>query len=371
MKMARILLCCLLLSCNPIPKDAQVFFSGELRDFISDTLYLEKDYNTKSLDGHMVYREKEGRPYLYAFKDYRLLQYAYPSGKLLAAQEFEKEGPDGIGTWVSGHLIEGEEVFFISNAKELVRADHHGKVSRRYPLPEPPPDRMGGNYNTMNNNKMFYSPKGNELLVKDIPFVLKKQNLQYKNWVLKLDLDDGGFEHLSFHYPAYYSQYLEDPELGAYFHTVLWDQETHLVGFAATDSILVLSGDQRKWTDGKSSKSLKFLPGETAIKGEWTVFLPNNESSRYKWFINDPYQQMVLRDVVIGVGGEARGQPFFKKSFILFDKELKVIGEVSYTSEEFMDVGFATPQGLYFPLAQQKTDDEVAYVRINFPLSNK
>src|SRR5690606_28257104 len=132
MNTARVLLLCMLVACNPITKIPQEFLTGELRDFITDTLYLEKDYNTKYLDGHMVYIEKQGQAYLYTFKDYRSLQYEYSSGKLVATQEYEREGPDGIGTWVSGHLIEAEEVFFISNAKELVRADHQGKVVQRY-----------------------------------------------------------------------------------------------------------------------------------------------------------------------------------------------------------------------------------------------
>lgn len=366
--MTRILLFCMLVACTPANKHPQPLLSGELKVFITDTLYLEKGYNTKSLDGDMVYIEKEGEPYLYSFKDYRLLQYAYPSGKLVSSQEFEKEGPDGIGTWVSGHLIEADEVFFISNAKELIRADHNGKVAKRYPLPEPPPERMGGNYNTMNNNAMFYSGTSNEILVKDIPFVLKEQHLRYENWIMKLNLDSGYFEHFSFRYPTYYSSYLEDPELGAYFHTVLWDQETHLVGFAATDSILVMSDGQREWIDGESSQSLKFLPGKTEINGEWTVFLPDNESSRYKWFIHDPFQRRILRSVVIGIGGKESDMPYYENSFILFDEKLETTGEVYYTSDEFMDVGFATPNGLYFPLAQQESDDEVAYAQINFPL---
>src|SRR5690606_42143118 len=132
---------------------------------------------------------------------YRLLQYAYTSGKLVATQEYEKEGPDGIGTWISGHLIEAEEIFFISNAKELVRADHQGKGVQRYQLPEPAAERMGANYSTMNNNSMFYSLEENNLLIKDIPFVLKSPNLQYENWLLKLNLDTGDFEHIPLQYP--------------------------------------------------------------------------------------------------------------------------------------------------------------------------
>src|SRR5690554_2146545 len=365
--MARILIFCMLVACNPVTSPPQAFLSEELKSFITDTLYLEKDYNTQELDGQMTYIENGGQGYLYTFKNYRLLQYAYPSGKLMTTQEFEKEGPDGIGTWVSGHLIEPSEVFFISNAKELVRANHYGKVLQRHPLPEPPADRLGANYSTMNNNSMFYSSRKNELLVKDIPFVLKEPHLHYKNWILKLNLDDGNFEHIPFQYPPYYSRYLDDPELGGFFHTTLWDHDKHLVGFAATDSILVISDGQTEWVDGKSSQSLEFLPGKTEINEEWTVFLPNNESSRYKWFINDPYQKKLLRGLIIRVENNVDDRFYYKKSFILFDQKLNRIGEVYYTSDKFMDMEFATPDGLFIPLTQQESDDETAYVRINFP----
>lgn len=365
--MSRILLFCMLVACNPVLNHLQPFLSEELKNLATDTLYLEKGHHTKNLDGHMVYLEKEGQGYLYTFKDYRLLQYAYPSGKLVASQEFEKEGPDGIGTWVSGHLIEPEEVFFISNTKELVQADHRGKVLQRYPLPEPPPERLGANYNTMNNNSMSYSSQRDELLIMDLPFVLKETHLHYKNWIVKLNLKNGGHEHLSFLYPAYYSHYLDDPELGAYFHIALGDQEKHLIGFAATDSMMVISNGESTWVDGGSSQSLKFLPGKTEVNGEWTIFSPNNESSRYKGFIHDPYQQKILRGVTIRVEDKATASPSYQKSFIVFDEKFKKTGEVYYTSNEFMDVGFATPNGLYLPLAQQDTDDETAYIQINFP----
>ena len=190
--------------------------------------------------------------------------------------------------------------------------------------------------------------------LKIFPFVLKEPHLRYENWILKLNLENGNIEHLSFLYPQYYSNYLEEPELGAYFHTVLWNQEKHLIGFAATDSMMLMSDNQANWVNGKSRQLLEFLPGKTEVNGDWTIFLPNNESSRYKWFISDPYQRRILRDVVVGVGGEANGESYYKKSLILFDEELKTIGEVSYTSEEFSGIGFATPQGLYFPLAQQE-----------------
>lgn len=359
-------------SCNQPQKNMQGFPSDELKDYIQDTLFLEKDSSTKYLGGDMVYLEKEGTRYLYTFQNYRLLRYAYPSGKLLSAQEYEEEGPDGIGAWVSGHLINREEIFFISNAKELVKANHQGKVLQRYPLPETPEKRMGANYNTMNNNNpMFYSTDRREIIIKDVPFVLKEPHLGYKDWILNLNLENGSYDYLSFEYPLIYSDFLDDPELGAYFHMWLEGQQKHLIGFAATDSILVIEGSERFWIAGKSSRTLKFLPGRTETEGEWTMFLPNNESSRYKWFLHDPCQKVILRGVVLSTEQDGEGnQDYYHKSFILFNEDLQRTGELFYTSKDFSNVGFATPNGFYLPLAQQKSDDETAYVRLNFQDKN-
>jgi len=354
----------LLISCSK-SKHESLFFTGNLSDYIVDTLYLEKDIKTKYLPTDLTYVENDGEAVLYGFVNYRLLKYSYPGGELLAVQEFEKEGPDGIGTWVSGNLITEDGMFFISDNKQIVRTDLSGKVLDRMELPEAGEERLAANFNTMNGNAITWVSSEKKLIVLDVPFVLKEPNLAYQDWIWVFDFENREKSTVQFQYPVGYKELLDDPELGPYSHKYVAGK--HLISFPASDSILVLGDGKKSWEDGKSSESLVFEKGKVEPQGEWTVFLPNLNSSRYKWLIHDPYQQIILRHLVIGME-ERNDLKFNRNSFILLDEGLKKKGEVFFTNEQFSGSGFVTPQGLYLKLIPQQSDDYEGYVRIRFDL---
>jgi hypothetical protein len=354
----------LLVSCSK-SKHESLFFTGNLSDYIVDTLYLEKDTKTKYLPTDLTFMEKDGDAVLYGFVNYRLLKYSYPDGELLSVKEFEKEGPDGIGTWIAGSLITEDGIFFISDNKQIVLTDFEGKLIERTELPTIEGDRLGANFNTMNGNSMTWISSEKKLIVLDVPFVLKEPNLSYQDWIWVFDFETGEKSTVSFSYPEKYSAFLDDPELGVYSHQFVSGK--HLISFSATDSILVLEGGKKVWVDGKSSGPLMFEKGKVEPQGEWTVFLPNLNSSRYKWLIHDPYQHIILRHLVIGTE-ERKDLKFNRNSFIILDKGLKKKGEVFFTNEQFSGSGFATPQGLYLKLVPQLSDDYEGYVKIRFDL---
>ncbi|SMD43444.1 protein of unknown function [Aquiflexum balticum DSM 16537] len=348
-------------SCSPrIPKSPE-FFTGDLHEYIVDTIYLEKDTKTKILPSDLTYFEIDGEEFLYAFVNYRLLKYSFPGGELLAVQEFEKEGPDGIGTWIAGSLITEDGLFFISDNKEIVRTDFKGKVIDRNELPLIEEDRLSANFNTMNGNSMTWISSGKKLIVLDVPFVLMEQKLSYEDWVWVFDFDTGVKSTISFSYPEKYQAFLGDPELGVYSHKYVSGK--HLISFPATDSLLVLEGEKEFWVDGKSSKQLMFEKGKVEPQGEWMVFLPNLNSSRYKWLLYDPYRKIILRHLVIGAE-ERNDLKLEKNSFIILDEQLSKKGELFFTNEMFSGFGFFTPQGLYLKLVPQQSDDYEGYVRI-------
>ncbi|WP_373521064.1 DUF4221 family protein [Aquiflexum sp.] len=342
------------------PKSTELF-TGDLKEFIVDTLYLEKDTKTKILPSDLTYIEINGVEFLYAFVNYRLLKYSYTDGKLMNVQEFEKEGPDGIGTWISGYLITENDMFFISDNKQIVRSDLNGKVVDRMKFPEVSEDRISANFNTMNGNSITWISSEKKLIVLDVPFVLKEPNLSYEDWIWVFDFDSGESKQISFKYPEGYKQFLDDPELGVYSHKYVSGK--HLISFPATDSLLVLNGEKKFWVDGKSSHTLIFEKGKTEPHGEWTVFLPNLNSSRYKWLLHDPYQKIILRYLVIGNEGKD-DLKLNKTSFIILDEQLEKKGEVFFTNEMFSGFGFSTPQGLYLKLIPQLSDDFEGYVRV-------
>lgn len=354
-------------SCASKESKSPEFFTGNLMEYSVDTFLLEKDTRTKNLPSVFTYFQKEEEEFLYAFTDFRLLKYSYPKGELLNVQPFEKEGPDGIGTWIAGHLITAEGIFFISDNKQLIRTDLEGRVVDRMELPEVGEDRLAANFNTMNGNAMAWIPADKKLIVLDVPFVLKAPNIVYQDWVWTFDLETKSSSVVPFRYPELYREFLDDPELGVYSHHFF--EGKHLISFPASDSLLVIEKGNQFWVEAKSSQNLKFEKGRMEHSGEYTAFLPNMDSSRYKWILSDPSQKILLRYLIVGT--EERGEGKYNKcSFIVFDEQLQKRGELFFTSEQVTGQGFATPQGLYLKLQKNLSDDYEGFVRVNFEAIN-
>lgn len=360
-----LLLSIIVFSCSQRNPKSPGFFTGDLKGYIVDTLYLEKDTKTKNLPSDLTYIGMGGEEFLYAFVNYRLLKYSYTDGKLLDIQEFEKEGPDGIGTWIAGYLITRDGMFFIADNKQIVRTDLKGKVVARMGLPEAGEERLSSNFNTMNGNSITWVSSEKKLIVLDVPFVLKETNLSYEDWIWFFDFDSRESNPISFKYPEGYKQFLDDPELGVYSHKYVSGK--HLISFPATDSLLVLDGEGKFWVDGKSSEALIFEKGKVEPQGEWMAFLPSLNSSRYKWILHDPYQKIILRYLMIGNEG-GHDLKLNKTSFIIMDEQLEKKGELFFTNEMFSGFGFSTPQGLYLKLIPQLSDDYEGYVRIRIDI---
>jgi hypothetical protein len=217
----------------------------------------------------------------------------------------------------------------------------------------------------MNGNSMTWISSGKKLVVSDVPFVLKEPNLSYQDWIWFFDFDKREKNPIYFKYPEVYKQFLDDPELGVYSHVYFTGK--HLISFPASDSVLVVEGEEKFWVDGKSSGVLKFEKGKVESQGEWTVFLPSLNSSRYKWMLHDPYQKIILRHLIIGNEGKDDLKSN-KSSFIILDEQLEKKGELFFTNEMFSGFGFSTPQGIYFKLIRQQSDDYEGYVRVRLDL---
>lgn len=357
----------LLFSCKDSKKE-HTFVSADLSDYIVDTLYLEKDSLTRSLPLDFTYLEQDGKPYLIGYARFRLYQYDYESGKLINKVIFEREGPDGIGSFISGYLIIEDGVFFISDQKQLVHADFNGKVLDKFPLPEVPEERLAVNFSMVNGNKLSYDKEKKELILADVPYLLKEPNMNYKNWVWKYDLTKRSAEPMPFTYPDIYREHYDDPELGIYSHTFLSDQQLQVVSFPVTDSLLVIDRGSSKWVPSKSSASLIFQKGKTEQQGEYIVFSPSMETSRYKWVFFDPNSQLLFRYVDIATKVLENKDIDNKSSFILHNLDFETVGELFFHNRQIESSGFSTPKGYYFKLASPSSDDVEEYVRVKIDL---
>ncbi|WP_291786955.1 DUF4221 family protein [Cecembia sp.] len=353
----------LLFSCTDSKKEA-VFITADLADFIVDTLYLEKDTLTKSLPQGFAFLEQNGKSFLFGVIGRRMYQYSYPSGELEGTVDFETEGPDGIGGFVSGGLITEDGIFFISDQKAIVHTDFHGKVLDRFPLPNVPEERLAVNFSVVNGNRMHYDKEKRQLILADVPFVLKEPNMAYQDWVWRYDLKNGIGEPISFSYPEIYSAYYDDPELGLYSHIFLDMENLHLVSFPVTDSLLVVDGKSSKWVNSKSSAPLVFQKGKTNQEGDYVVFSPSMETSRYKWIIFEPMSQLLLRYVDIETKVLDNGRIQNKSSFILHNLDFEIIGELFFDNRQIAPSGFATPNGYFFKLLNPDSDDREAYIKV-------
>lgn len=341
------------------------FETGDLVDRIIDTLYLEKDTLTRSLPYEFKYLMQDEKPFLFGIAGNKLYKYDYQTGELLSTFTFEKEGPDGIGGFVSGNLITDQGIFFISDQKQIVWTDFSGKVLDRLSLPTISEDRLAVNFSTMNGNRLTLSTDGKTLILADVPFVLKAPNMTYVDWVWKYHLDQKPAEPVKFSYPSIYTEHFDDDQLGVFSHTFLPETSQHIVSFPLTDSLLVIKENGQFWVESKSREPLVFEKGRTEQRGEYTVFLPSLETSRYKWTLHDPYRNLLMRYATIKTKKNEEETYVNRSSFIIHNARFEKVAELFFDAQKISPSGFATPEGYFLKLLTPNTDDREEYVRVD------
>ncbi|GGF33170.1 hypothetical protein GCM10011339_21690 [Echinicola rosea] len=330
---------------------------------VKDTLWLEKDINTQSLGNDFTYLEKEGKVLLGQVNGRRLLLYDAQSGSLLSAQPFEEEGPNGIGSFISGSLISEDSVLFLSGGKQLIVADHRAKVLSRHDLPAHENTVRGSShYATFVHNPIYLI--GNKVILTDVPFVLKAPMLAYENWLMQYDLQTDEEKYVPFTFPEKYEDFLDDSEFCHYSHAYSDRKKEHYISFAADDRLLCIRDEKHSWVDAGSSEPMEFLRGTTDKSGEYIVFNPNPESSQYGTLQYSPWHELLVRAAKLSVDTERKVE---HQSFILLDKSLTKTAELKFTSREFSSLGFFMPDGFYLKLAQQESDDKIGYAKIILP----
>lgn len=349
------------MSCNQNRKIVEPL-QLELSELIVDTLYLEKDALTKELGSDFTLFETDSGKYLLTFRQHTLYQYSYPEGRIIKKTKFEKEGPDGIGSFYSGYYLEDSLIFFISNNK-WITASHEGKIIKKSDLPDISAERLAANYTSFPFNGIY--KVGDAILISDVPFVLKEPLLSYQNWILKFQPENPNPEYVQFKFPENYLGLLDDPNFGPYNHTYNPDREEYIISFPATDSLLIISSDSGKWIAAAPKEPMKFIKGTTEQVGEWTAFHPDSESSIYKWVHYDKASGKILRLSIVTPdlkGLRNQGQKPLCKLIVL-NSELEKEAEITLPSQTS---GFQLPEGFFITLGYFGDEDEVAYAKLDF-----
>lgn len=354
------------ISCNQTRKPTEIL-QLNLSELIVDTLYLEKDTLTKELGSDFKFFETDSGSVLMTFRERRLLFYSFPDGKLIKAQSFDREGPNGIGGFVTGNFIDTNSIFFLSQQKELIKADFNGHVIQRWKFPEVPTERLYHNYSTYPFNKIQKS--GDKLYFTDIPFVFKESFAEYEKWGIIFDTKKELFEHFHFRYPKEVLQYTDDDQLGLFSHVLNIHTNEHLISFSISDSLLQIKDGRQTWHYAGTIEKLQFLKGNTSQEGEYTVFRPNYESSKYEALDIDIHSKKILRTVRIK--GPTLENPDQKKHKVLvLDQDFTKEAELFTNTTEMGFFGFYTPKGYAVQLHTRTTDDLVSYAVLDFSKIN-
>lgn len=360
------LLAFIAIACNQTqkPEEIQQF---DLSELIVDTLYLEKDTLTKELGSDFTFFETDSGSILMTFRERRLLFYSFPEGKLIKTQSFEREGPNGIGGFVTGNFIDTSSIYFLSQQKELIKADFNGNVIQRWKFPEVPTKRLYHNYSTYLFNKVRKS--GDKLYFTDIPFVFKESFADYDKWGIVFDTEKEQFDHFHFQYPREILQYTDDDQLGLFSHVLNINTKEQLVSFSISDSLLLIKDGKQTWHYAGSIEKLKFLKGTTSQQGEYTVFNPNHESSKYEALDIDTHSKKVLRTVRIK-GPTLENTDQKKHKLLVFDYALSKEAELFFNPTEMGSYGFNSPRGYVVQLHTNTTDDLVSFIVLDFSKIN-
>lgn len=337
--------------------------TANLEDLIIDTLYLEKDTLTKNLGTYFRYFDTDSGAFLFTFTQHRLLQYSYPEGKLVHQLTFETEGPDGIGSFIPGHYIDKEYIYLVSQGKELIQADYSGKVLNRWPHPEVDPVRKYANYSSMGFNKIQKS--GNELYFVDIPYVVMDGFETYDKWGIVFNIETQQFSHFNFSYPYNILDFIGDDQLGLFSHVYLPQSKSHLIGFAISDSLVIVQNGKQKKTSASTTENLSFKKGTTQTKGEYTVFLPNHESSKYGALDYAVQAEKIFRWVRVK-GPSENNKSLERHKLLILNTEFLVEAELKFDTDQWGEYGFNTPDGYALPYYKESTDDIVAFVIVDF-----
>lgn len=360
------LLAFIVIACKQTRKPVEIQ-QFDLSGLIVDTLYLEKDTLTKELGNDFTFFETDSGSLLMTFRERRLLFYSFPEGKLIKTQSFELEGPNGIGGFVTGNFIDTNSIFFLSQQKELIQADFNGNVIQRWKFPEVPTERLYHNYSAYLLNKIRKS--GDKLYFTDIPFVFMESFADYDKWGIIFDTKKEGFEYFHFKYPEEILEYLEDDQLGLFSHVFNSQTNEHLVSFSISDSLLQIIDGKQTWHYAGTIEKLQFLKGNTSQQGEYTVFNPNHESSKYEGLDIDTHSKKVLRTVRLK-GPTIENPDQRKYKLLVLDYDLIKEAELFFNTDEMGSYGFNTPKGYVVQLYTRTTDDLVSFAVLDFSKVN-
>lgn len=220
----------------------------------------------------------------------------------------------------------------------------------------------------MGFNKLQKS--GDELYFVDIPYAIMDGFEAYNKWGVVFNTVTQQFSHFNFSYPNNILDFKGDDQLGLFSHVYLLQHKSHLIGFAISDTLVIVQNGEQKRIPAGTVENLYFKKGTTQSKGEFAVFLPNYESSKYLALDYAEQAEKVLRWVRIK-GPSEDNKALERHKLLILNTDLAVEAELEFDTDKWGSYGFNTSDGYALPFYKESTDDIVAFVIVDFGAINK
>jgi hypothetical protein len=325
-----------------------------------DTISIELDSTTSPKIEAIRYLENSAELALLNKSTYQIILYDLNSGKQIKKITFMSEGEDGIPSGIKGMYYYSEDSIFISNGYSIFLCNSLGKVLHKYSL---------NAENISYSFQVFF-------LTQDQPFI-KNDSLicviyadlpslslsAFRNKVASvfaLNLKNGKGKCIAF-YPSDYEKGLYGNNYTYTFLTTNPDKSI-IYSYPVGDYIYKGGGEK---IFAKSKYIDKITPANTIEDnpmGHTSFFVT---SPSYGPIYYDKYQNMYVR-----VAEMPRSKEDFinkkwwkKKTLILLDEKLKIIGEVQ-VENDYLNVYqcFSTPDGFYITLGSNKDENKKSFI---------
>jgi Domain of unknown function (DUF4221) len=316
----------------------------------TDTITIILDTLTSPFPSSVSYVEGDNALYFLNAATYQLNAYNLATGSLAKKITFAKDGPDGITKGIAGSYNQVADSIFLTNGFEIYLFNAANRLLRKYRIVDK---------NLSYSFQVFFNTKDAPVLIGDTLFCVAYPDLhsldlkqfEHRASVFALNLKTGEGQCVSF-YPA---KYLTGLFGNNYTFTSLVpgnNQQKKLVFAYPADEFLHTADKSHKFL----SKSKFFDTIEPAARMEdtqesHTAFFVTSPSYGPIYF--DKYQQVYYRIAELPRTPEefAEKKWWKKKSIIILDRELTIIGEVPVENDALnLYHCFSTPEGFCIPL---------------------
>ncbi|MFC3415862.1 hypothetical protein [Algoriphagus hitonicola] len=375
-----------LFSCETVSE--KDIYLGKLEELIIEDFSIKKDSLTKSIHNIRVVKDEKNEFIVTTasalqFKGWSFIFRSTQTGEEVYRIEIPNEGPNSMkgGIWVN-YLDSPEKLLIVSSVGEIGEYDKNGvkKVvnttlkSYREEKVYFPISNSKEIANLINAKFQLSLNPNHAVNWKELPGPGEMRSefpLDFREWIIAVDLETGEIEKSDFSIPTGYEQFKYDLTSTRLFGD--WDKKRNLfyLVWPGSPEIYLLDGiELKKKLVPMTSQDFNYLPTETIPWGDnFTVWALPKEASRNIFLIYDEHRDLILKCAKINESGAGETKFERTKHYVLsvYTGDWRPLGEYLFDFESELDLEnwFLTSQGLFINKPEQKSEDEYEFYKID------